>query len=1325
MTTEQRLQWVAVPTGVLDDGRLRISVAVTPRLRSDDGTTLAVYNDLLDWPAALAAATFVVAVDGVAVPAQRVSATAESDLWTALFPPETPVNPYRFADYADRPLVSFDVLKLTGQLRSLYATVAAAGPDRLPARRTRRTVEPIVFGLDDMLAAVVQPGQSRFGELSRELGLAGAADQLLATARTETARRKAVGARGGDPVEPLPPDAPFEVERAVLFHTSPEPEPREMPADGEHYRRTVDFHQMVTALGDHPDLLRRLGLLVDLAVDAADMPNPTGFVSVTPTFPPAADAVLRENLAHSTAFRAADGRFVAARRAPVPGVPEGLVALSSGGYGVSQVDVDGAALKTLAVAITMSQPPVSPAGSGLHQPEDAGLPALRTSGLSIVHTGRAASLQNEFVANLDLNTAIEGGPTQLWAEDLVRGYRLDVFDDATGRWRSLHEQVVTATADRYAGGPARLPGEGQVSVSLAGRITPPNQAPDPDGELYVHETLVTWDGWSLSAPRAGAALSRHADAPDAARPETQPAKVSNDPQTAMGLRLESAAVRGTLPRLRFGRSYRLRLREVDLAGSGPTLDEATALAAGYLSTGPYLRFEPVPAPAAVPTDRYGEGASLHRLVIRSDVGLDPAGYAAAFNAEHVGAHPGYEPVDTRHVAPPKASFDLVEKHGLFDPAIGSDGQPPTPEVVAEIAAAYTIARRERGTFDDPDAPGAEPVTIPAANGQSGGRYVIHRTEQLTLPYLPDPLATGVMFFGLPGVGAGDPYGISFTGPTWHQARPLRLRLAAGDEPPNWDEPSRTLTVQLPQATTARVRMASKVDQLDLLGMLAWCETELAGNDRDRVLQSMKENRCWLTTPWHDLELVHAVQHPLEAPVIADFRMQKSERATYADLAGEVALHLGSTEKLDLTASWTDPIDDIREDHPRDLDCTTTVFSLPMATVALVPDDDRPAAYRFRDAGRVLLFDSATARELGVPIPTPHQFSDTKYHHVRYAFTAATPFREDFPVGWIEHPERLSVTSAIVTIDIPSSARPQLPDLQYVVPTLGWSRADEDGSSVIRRRGGGLRIWLGRGWWSSGSGELLGVVIGSDLISPRGTDYPFVSLIGQDPIRAGALVRNLRATSLPGDTKVAAGIPIVGTPITGATIVGYKPTWDDSTKRWFCDVDIDTGDAYTPFLRLALVRYQPNSLPRCEVSGVVLADIVQPVPDRTATLTRDPADPLALTLTVAGPSYTAVRGKGPAQSDDAVMPLVTASVQRADPAVADDVLRWQTIEETVVTLPRILVGTTATWTGRLSVPADDGDLRVLVTEQERLFADGTSPDTEQIIQRVVYAAALPL
>ena len=60
------------------------------------------------------------------------------------------------------------------------------------------------------------------------------------------------------------------------------------------------------------------------------------------------------------------------------------------------------------------------------------------------------------------------------------------------------------------------------------------------------------------------------------------------------------------------------------------------------------------------------------------------------------------------------------------------------------------------------------------------------------------------------------------------------------------------------------------------------------------------------------------------------------------------------------------------------------------------------------------------------------------------------------------------------------------------------------------------------------------------------------------------------------------------------------------KLWYCDLDLDTAEAYYPFIRLALARFQPNSRVvrgdldfrfwrDLRLSPVVLADLVQTAP----------------------------------------------------------------------------------------------------------------------------------
>ena len=154
------------------------------------------------------------------------------------------------------------------------------------------------------------------------------------------------------------------------------------------------------------------------------------------------------------------------------------------------------------------------------------------------------------------------------------------------------------------------------------------------------------------------------------------------------------------------------------------------------------------------------------------------------------------------------------------------------------------------------APRIDPVTGAAVYraavellGTDTGAWAVHHEEQLTVPYLPDPLNAGVVLCGLPGQPTGTQAAVDATGAlatvpwsldaasgaavgstvaigfdgSWPLAQPLRLSLAEGDGPPSWDPAARVLTVSLAKGRSAVVRMSSSLpdDALDLLGIWAW------------------------------------------------------------------------------------------------------------------------------------------------------------------------------------------------------------------------------------------------------------------------------------------------------------------------------------------------------------------------------------------------------------------------------------------------------------------------------------------------------------------------
>ncbi len=1378
MTTTQTILWIALPNGYVGEvpeRRLRLSVFVAPRLRSDAGTTLALFPDFVDWAARMApeALSFTVQTDnGVSVVPTVVSDPPDPRLWAALFGPDTPVRPFDFNehDYADRPIVSFSVRDVFSFVKRIYRETAVASPTELPRITQAGNGDDHALSLDRLFAELLEPHR-QLARIESEAALSRYLEQSLETARQEARARRAAGQRGGSLIQPPalgggPGDAFY---RAMLFHYRPaDAKPVELPSDDEaeaHFTAKFDFHQMLTALADYPALLRRLGLAFDLelpdgALPVSDNEFAPRKVSVVPTWasafaPPPADPGTLDVTPRTVYGLASLHGYDLFFPWPSRQSTAGLWQPPAGAVDVVQADPDGTALKTLHQMrhidrLTDGRP------LAIDAPEHDGLSALRTSGLAIVHTARAAAMVEDFNRSLDLNRLLEQeppAPADLRAGDLQRGYRLDVHDSATGNWYSLHQRVGTFNASNYPDGPFQLTDEGFTQPSASAPAEKPGAPPDPGGELYIHETLFTWDGWSLAAPRPGKALSRSARAPSPDEPGTEPDYVPNTAMTAMKLEVAVRPQDGTLPRLRYGRSYRLRVRAVDLAGNSPTLDETTALLDGL---GPafrpllpendeliYSRFEPVNPPEIVPRTLFTEGESAARLVIRADFDRSAETYTAEANQWLAGndpEHPPYAAVNERHVAAPKAALAQVEAHGLLDAAFDAK-----PEVLGEEEArairraVYDLAVREAGSLNEVTLPTVIFVPTSAANPTQG--YAVHTEEQLVLPYLPDPWSAGAVFQGLPGLPPGQLTTVVWGGALWHEAPPFRLLLAEGGGPPQWDEAERTLTAFLPRSGVATVRISSLFGgELTHVGLWRWLEE--AANDGlvtpaqlDEVAQLAKEGRHWMFTPFHELTLVHATQRPLEQPEFLELTAVRHENETAAFLTGLIELHAPSTAKLDLLATWQEPRDDPALPEPDEVKGQTHVMEIPIDlrgqpieviyagdTIGLRLEDDRQLTFDVRrcaDAAEELRRPPAApitpeeagrrnkARLLAEKV-TAHEFGDTKYRRVRYQPAATSRFREYFPQAFGGD---LSRAGAVWEMDLLATARPAAPSLRYVLPTFGWATDDDGATLTSRRLGGGLRIYMDRTWWSSGDGELLAVVLGTYLPSKSDPLYRYSTYWGQDPLYISPPLELPRAKLFRGAEMVTTGV-LLAELRERVTVVAYRPQWDQDVKLWTVDLDLPTAGHYFPFVRLALARFQPKALVKgggdgrpptrdLRLSSVVLADFVQTVPDRALMLTRDGGGPGVHTVHVSGVAYTARRALN--QSILQSPTRMVARIERRAPEIADEALAWSPLPGVAETPLAIgaLDGDTQHWEGNVVVPAEAAGetLRLVVSEIE--------------------------
>lgn len=76
---------------------------------------------------------------------------------------------------------------------------------------------------------------------------------------------------------------------------------------------------------------------------------------------------------------------------------------------------------------------------------------------------------------------------------------------------------------------------------------------------------------------------------------------------------------------------------------------------------------------------------------------------------------------------------------------------------------------------------------------------------------------------------------------------------------------------------------------------------------------MKDHRSWLVSPWHDLKLVHAVQHPLVVPNLQRLEGPRSYQGqTLFDLKGIVPVDRPSTDRIEVRGSWAEWVDRLDE-----------------------------------------------------------------------------------------------------------------------------------------------------------------------------------------------------------------------------------------------------------------------------------------------------------------------------------------------------------------------------------------------------------------------------
>ncbi len=1308
MALSQQIVWTPIPRGWNGDGtRLRCSIVISPRLQASNTTQrqLKHYPDWLNWPEHLAdVAISLEFSNGAKVTASdyvRIS-QSQAAVWSAIFLPSTPVQPYTFPVYAHLPISSYPVRPLMQFIQTLYRTFGQHAPDavpQLPERPDEKVPswfetfyqELVELNLDD-IDSWIQRRRMLRSRLREQKAIAWDQPTLRETFEWVQYFHEPMNAANPPNPNPTYAEAYSPYKRASFVKPQPE------------------FHEMLTALLNHPLLLQRLGLVLVLEFPLPSGLPPSGWMQLQVSWTPAMAATT--DVTPKVQYQLDAGkRLFVAQPAAGSDINEGLINLQNGRYEVHTVDPDSAARKLLGFSSSLRRIRTGvPAAfqsnvqlGGLHAVAPAsrqvGTPTLQSVGFMVVrHNLAYAVLQKLQRAKVQDSTVQGGGTAVLFADDLLRGYRVDVWDSLTQQWHSLCLRQAQYHLLRIG---QQITGIDEGTLSLA----PTARADAPPDEMRLHEGLMVWKGWSLAVQRPGKTIDT----------EDLPADPANEPLKAYQVKAVFAVPKRSLPRLRFGEQYRFRFRMVDLAGYSRSFEEIDPADVTHTSDAlPYYRWEPVPNPVVLlrtlPDPITQTGESLEIMAIRTFID-DPESL------------PPTTQISERHIAAPRGSVELAEQHGKLDTGPNGTLNPDT----------YSMLVKREDTLPGGAALFPEQTWTNPVTGEKI-KYPVQEVPLVKTPYIPDPFARGAVFQNVPGLAMGSAMWIFPDGTVkvyplglpdknvvvvnfgnakdWPDVPGFRLVLAEGENAPQWEATERVLTLFLPKGAEQTVLYSACLgatpeeartnrDHLALWHLLTAGAPPAV---RKRLEAASIYGLQWMLTPPRALTLVHAVSQPLAVPEIQKIAQfpQRGFGETKAALRLDLNIDAKSTGKAAIVGQWRTPIDNPAEPLPQDGKDGRALPPQGSFSVGELIIDDRQ-------------------QDLLTNVALVHEFGDTKYRKVRYRAIGVSRYREFFDP---QLPEKdFAREGPAQEVEILNAARPAGLRIPYAIPAFRWHRT-QGPNWVVSERTPLTRIYIERPWYVSGDGELLAVLLpelgnadaktkllGSKQLMAKlfggptlpALLQPYVTQWGLDPIWiAEALPTDLSPTPVMFEDVVQVQQHLTLEELAGTshtvTAVGIEPQYDADRQWWYADVNLKPGAAYFPFVRFAVARYQPSSIANAHLSKVTALDFLQILPWRKAKVVRDGA---TIRIVVEGYTY---RSAFALHANSEMEATVEVLAQDASPEFG-----WEPVA--TVGLDRMESRLPGFWVGNIDLEAlklaPDRKVRIVLKEFEQWVADAPS------------------
>ena len=904
-----------------------------------------------------------------------------------------------------------------------------------------------------------------------------------------------------------------------------------------------DFHSIISGLGSYPILLRQLGLVFDIEIDASALPgeNEVFQLLVEPIFLGEANVEERPNFSAHVGWSACEtGNFSTETANGVTFQSFCMVSeekddpTTFGGFqvlnprklqgsvvvGYSLQDTDAAIHKVIDKAIADGAPPdptsldvrlntqsserrIFAPGSPLAATNDPDAvevegefrqPASRSTGISLFLDQDGSRSIRQYgatvVSSARLKTAV--GPRTVWPEDISIA-PVSFRDDVTAGWK----------IDVFVKGDD-VPAEVQKWYSLSDRQLKLNFLDDTELGQYLAPSDASWieKAGASEFDESGTHQLRVSDYNfrvdhwsnlSSKHPSKAAPGLGDGGETWMrsvSLNVSSEAVAYSQVKIRNGRTYIFRIALKDIAGNGVHFDYANAgmatsdtpLAEAVVSEPiTYRRLDPMSPPVFYALQPPGPGAKVPDSKSEGDAQAN-------------------EPVG------PDQSDVLIIRSGSSVPSTLGSGEwlvlPPDTDFQEFEAAgmldgfsdpdvAFEVLERYGGKLPDAYDPGFL-STIRWPSGQFG------------TPYLPDGYAAGATFCYLPGSERELAFGAFASRAKTVLGRSRQVSFDLKPKIPNGRSP-------FSQPFRLRLRSGNRQNRVSGRDLIV----DLPPGEQQLIKVSCYPDAERL----EHFELAHKTLE-FEGPFLVqrqgveliEFLKSNTSRATAtATLVGGLVYQISPSKLVRLIHAVPKPTK--KPVFSTNLQVTNRVTG----GNAVVMEDTKLALHRV-STGKIDIFvewqdyldipgvqefplkrqERRHCFECDVPLPDctiapdethstfdvggRHGFPTNKHLQVNYTARATTRYKEYFGEDITSDLNNLIEDSdPSCDIQILNTAPPPKPEVVYILPNFLWKQeADEDQSTTTTTRMSGFTVYMKRGWFRSGREERLAVVMQSDV-----------------------------------------------------------------------------------------------------------------------------------------------------------------------------------------------------------------------------------------------------